>query len=66
MILRIAAAFGFWLACLVIVIPLLLAATVIALRDMAVEAWKRRRDRRRTDREIREYERKHALRGGEK
>lgn len=59
-ILRIAGAFGVWLACLVLVIPLLLAAAVIALRDMAAEARKKRQDMRREEARIAEQVRDFA------
>lgn len=66
MIAKLAGAFAVWLLCLVVVIPLLLAAAVMALSDMAVEARRKQREKKRVNREIREFERDMAMGGGEK
>lgn len=60
MILRLATAFGVWLACLVTVIPLLLVASVIAVWEMAAEARRKRRERKRKEAEIAEQVRDFA------
>jgi uncharacterized membrane protein len=59
-IFRIAGAFGVWLLCWILVVPLVLAATVMAVKDMAVEARRKRRERKREEARIAEQVRDFA------
>jgi nitrate/nitrite transporter NarK len=56
-ILRIAMAFGVWLLSWILVVPLLLLAAVIALRDMTVEALRKRREKKQIAEQVEDFAR---------
>lgn len=54
---RVLAACGWWVACLVIVIPLSLVALLLEARGLIKRALGRRREKARVSREIRDFNR---------
>jgi pilus assembly protein TadC len=56
-ILRIVMAFGVWLLSWILVVPLLLLAAVIALRDMTVEALRKRREKKQIAEQVEDFAR---------